>query len=175
MKRKAIPVGTIRLVLHESGYMCANPACRTPLTLDIHHMEYVSDGGGNEAANLLPLCPNCHALHHRHEIPNDSIRSWKMLLVTINEGFDRSTISLLLLLEKLAYIRLSGDGLLRCAPLVATSFVSVENRHGPSGGIFLGEVLEYTVTLSDKGRLFVEAWKRGDQQAAVNAGISPVG
>jgi len=29
------------------------------------------------------------------------------------------------------------------------------------------------VLLSDKGKLFIDGWKRGDQSAAVNAGLIP--
>jgi len=50
--------------LHESGYRCGNPVCRTILTLDIHHLTRI-EGGPNTAENLLPLCPNCHAQHHQ--------------------------------------------------------------------------------------------------------------
>ena len=74
--RKKIPADCRQLVLHEAGYRCANPTCRTILTLDIHHLEYVSDDGGNDPANLLPLCPNCHGLHHSGVIPRESIRAW---------------------------------------------------------------------------------------------------
>lgn len=52
-KRKALPTATRMGVLHESGYKCSNPACRMVLTLDIHHIEYITDGGGNGQENLL--------------------------------------------------------------------------------------------------------------------------
>src|SRR6266567_2983044 len=97
--RKKPHVDAIRLVLHEAGYRCANPACRTILTIDIHHMEYVAEGGSNEPENLLPLCPNCHSLHHRKDIPRESIRAWKMILLAFNDGFDRKSVNLLLGLD----------------------------------------------------------------------------
>lgn len=28
---------------------------------DVHHMRALSEGGGNEVANLVPLCRSCHA------------------------------------------------------------------------------------------------------------------
>ena len=59
--RIAVPVDVKRLVLHEAGYRCANPVCRHILTLDVHHLDYVSDGGSNTPYNLLPLCPNPYA------------------------------------------------------------------------------------------------------------------
>ena len=39
-------------VLHEAGFKCANPCCRYPITLDLHHLHYVSEGGSDDAANL---------------------------------------------------------------------------------------------------------------------------
>lgn len=168
MKRKSIPMNTVVAVLHESGYMCANPACRMVMTLDLHHMEYVSEGGSNDATNLLPLCPNCHARHHQGLIPVASIRTWKMLLITLNEGFDRKSVSILLMLVMLDSVRLSGDGLIECAALIASGLVEVQNKTEDETGLFgMGDVVGYFIQLSNKGRLFVDAWKRGDQEAAV--------
>jgi hypothetical protein len=47
------------------GYKCANPTCRNVFTLELHHIVWVKDGGGNEPDNLLVLCPNCHAPPHQ--------------------------------------------------------------------------------------------------------------
>jgi hypothetical protein len=55
------------------------------LTLEIHHLEQVADGGSNDPSNLLPLCPNCHTLHHTHVIPLSSLRAWKHLLLALNQ------------------------------------------------------------------------------------------
>ena len=178
-RRKSLPIPIRMAVLHEAGYRCSNPACRTILTLDIHHLDYVSDGGADTNENLLALCPNCHSLHHKGHIPQESLRAWKMLLLALNEGFDRRSIDMLLALDKLKGIMLWGDGVLNCAALVASSMVSVEEKHEEIdlGEGFLGRRIEhrvqkYWIELSVKGRHFVEAWKRGDQSAAVKAGVS---
>jgi hypothetical protein len=103
-----------------------------------------------------------------------------MLLLALNESFDRRSIDMLLALDSLKGIMLWGDGVLNCAALVASSMISVEVKHEE---VDLGEdwygsrgtarqVQKYWIELSVKGRLFVEAWKRGDQSAAVNAGTS---
>jgi len=173
--RKALTITTRKLVLHEAGYLCANPACRIPLTLDIHHVEYVSDGGGNAPDNLLPLCPNCHARRHSGAIPLESIRAWKMLLITLNEGFDRKSTNLLLEIYALEAVFCSGDGLLECAPLVASGLVECKIWHYPPPSPMAGQFGGYAVRLTSKGRLFVEAWKSGDQEAAVRAGMEPEG
>jgi len=55
-QRKALQLAIRILVLHECGYKCSNPICRMVLTLDIHHIEYVSEGAGDGQENLLALC-----------------------------------------------------------------------------------------------------------------------
>lgn len=36
----------------------------TPI-LAIHHIQHLSNGGDNQPDNLIPLCPNCHAIVHK--------------------------------------------------------------------------------------------------------------
>jgi hypothetical protein len=164
-KRKSIPVAVTRAVLHEAGFKCANPACRMVLTLDIHHLDYVSNDGSNTTENLLALCPNCHRLHHAGHIPTDSLRAWKMLLLSLNEGFDRRSIDILLTIGKAGVLWVSGDGVLECAALVASELVLQDLViTGPGAGQG-----NYQLKLTGKGKLFVAAWKKGDQAAAINA------
>ena len=169
IKRKALPIDTRHRVLHESGYKCGNPACHSILTLDIHHMERVADDGSDGPDNLLPLCPNCHALHHRGEIPGASVRAWKMLLLSINEAFDKRTVALLQTIGNVGEIYLSGDGLLDCAELVAGEFVNAERFGHAAHGMVRIVVPYYHVSLTERGRRLIAAWKNGDQVEAVAA------
>lgn len=57
--------------------MCASPRCRHMLTLEIHHIEEVKEGGGSDPHNLLALCPNCHSGFTRGKIPRSAIETWK--------------------------------------------------------------------------------------------------
>lgn len=156
-KRKKVPIDVQRLVLHEAGYLCGNPSCRTIITLDIHHIVQVSDDGPNEPQNLLALCPNCHALHHRGEIPIESIRAWKMLLLALNEAFDRRSIDILLALDAVGPVETSGDTVFAyCAGLIAAGYIQFRA---------FGHICTYTMT--NKGRQLVEAWKAGDQDLAI--------
>ena len=168
-KKKKIPIDTRRLILHEAGYKCANPVCRTILTLDIHHIVEVSDSGSNEPDNLLPLCPNCHAHHHRGIISSESIRAWKMLLLSLNEGFDKQSINLLLALKKLGHHYVSGDGVLQCSALIASGLVESEKGQHKEGSThyYSDHMLVYTVFLTEKGKNFIESWEKGDQESAV--------
>lgn len=164
--RQAVPIAIQRLVLHEAGYRCANPVCRTVLTLEIHHLEHVATGGSNEAENLLPLCPNCHSLHHQGNIPIESLRSWKALLLSLNQAFDTRTVDILLALDVLDDgLFISGDAVLNCAPLITSEMIRVEPLYHELGSEAIGAV--YHIELTSKGRSFVKAWKRGDQISAI--------
>lgn len=159
-KRKPTSVDIKALVLHEAGYRCANPTCRTIITIEIHHLEQVSDGGSNTPENLLALCPNCHALHHGGTIPVSSLRAWKFLLLALNEGFDRRLADLLLTLNKVDEVHVSGDGVLQCSPGIASGLIRLETRQHSD---------DYWVSLSERGHCFVQAWEQGNQRAAVEA------
>lgn len=85
-----------------------------------------------------------------------------MLLVSLNQGFDRRSLDLLLFLNHLnePNYYVTPDGLLEFASLVAAGFIDAErNTVGPNWRVFL----------SPKGTLFVEAWKNGDERAALEA------
>jgi hypothetical protein len=167
---RRVPLDVKRLVLHEAGYKCASPRCRYPLTLDVHHLYYVSEGGSNLSDNLLPLCPNCHAEHHNGNISTESLRAWKMLLLALNEAFDRIAIDLLLMVAQLERIRgITGDGLSAYAALAASGLLAIKRDSlSPVGAV--SDRLDkdiFTVALSEKGKLFVEGWRSGDQRAAI--------
>jgi hypothetical protein len=171
-KRKKIPMDVRKLVLHESGYKCANPVCRTVLTLDIHHIEHLADDGGDLADNLLALCPNCHAQYHRGIITKESVRTWKLVLLSLNEGFDKHSIDLLLALSHLGFHYVSGDGVLNCASLIAAGLIeSTRGMFREDGSGQLSDRLGiqvYTLHLTEKGKRFVEGWKSGKQDMAVS-------
>ena len=162
MVRKALPQDVRHRVLHQAGYKCGNPVCRTIITLDIHHLVPVAEVGQNDPENLLALCPNCHALHHRGQIPIESLRAWKMLLLAINEAFDRRSIDLLLSLDIMGMVFVSGEGVLECAALIAGGLVQ-HATYNTGQSRFPG----YSVSLTEKGRLFVQSWKAGKQEQAV--------
>jgi hypothetical protein len=125
-RRKKIPIDITTAVLTEAGYRCAVPTCRAILAIDLHHMVEVSEGGGNEVANLIALCPTCHALFHRGIISRESIYSWKSILVSLSQAFDLEAIDNLLFLSKLRprELAISGDGVLKFARLIAANLVT---------------------------------------------------
>lgn len=161
MQRRAVPNNVVVQVLTEAGYRCAVPTCRNILAIDIHHIEEVAEGGGNEPGNLLALCPTCHALFHRGKIVRDSIYAWKTMLVSLSHAFDTATIDDLLFLatESAAKLRVSGDGVLKFSRLIGTGLATFDlyMQNGP--------LILYQVALTTKGRQLVDAWRSGDRQA----------
>lgn len=155
----------------EAGYRCANPRCNVVVTTELHHVDRVADGGGDEASNLLVLCPNCHAQHHSGVIPKDAIRAWKNMLVALNHSFDRRARDLLLLLrdaenEEADWPRTyTSDGVVAFAPLLATGLAEARMTSAASdfGGSPPWEA--FRVLLTDRGRALLQAWETGDDAA----------
>ena len=53
-----------KAVVNRQGGTCAGPGCHGPV-VHVHHIEYWSDGGPTDLANLIGLCPRCHAAVHQ--------------------------------------------------------------------------------------------------------------
>src|SRR5262245_6619960 len=95
----------------------------------------VAAGGGNEPANLIALCPTCHALYHRGTISADSIYAYKAMLVALSQAFDLEAIDRLLFLKLCPdYLVVSGDGLLLFARLIAAGLATFRPHKG--GGFY---------------------------------------
>jgi hypothetical protein len=162
--RLKIPSPIRHQVLMEAGYKCGRPVCHNVIALDLHHLIYVSDGGNNDASNLLPLCGYCHDMHHRGEFPTEAIRLWKGLLVALNHAFDRKSMDLLIYLTKQPeFARYSADGALQFAGLIASGLAQfgsgfVSNHIGGGAATSF-----HQIQLTEKGRLLVEAWLAGDE------------
>lgn len=177
MPRKAIPAPTRSAVLLEAAYRCANPRCRHILTLELHHLLWVRDGGGNEHDNLIALCPNCHALHTAGHTPSEAIYAWKGLLVSLNNPHQGAADLLLVLHREEERLRLAGanavnkgstqppfhftgDGLGMLSGLMTAGFIEIDRRF--SGVNAWGSSMpSFTVRLTDLGRSMVDAWLAG--------------
>lgn len=159
-ERKNVPANTRRLVLTEAGYRCAVPTCRSILALELHHLHEVSRGGGNDPTNLIALCPNCHALVHNGIVSQESVYAYKAMLVAISRAYDLDAVDRLLFLEKYNedFLVVSGDGALHFARLVAGGLASVTQKANNEW-----QIVTYSVNLTERGRLLIQAWKSGDQ------------
>jgi hypothetical protein len=139
-------------------------------------MVWVKDGGGNEPTNLIALCPNCHSLHTQGHIPDSAIWHCKGILHALNHAFTKESMDLLLFVHTVAEdICYFGDGVLRCAALIAAGFVKITDTEVGQGMSFGKSALFNTWTVpptsshkiapTDRGRSFVEAWLSGDTNA----------
>jgi hypothetical protein len=170
-ERKDLPQKTITTVLTEAGYRCAVPACRGILALDIHHIWEVRAGGGDDPANLVALCPTCHALYHRGTIKEESIHAYKAMLVAISRAFDLDAVDRLLFLSPLPKDALivSGDGVLQFARLIAANLACFEEKANNNF-----QIVTYAINITPKGRYVIEAWRKGDRAGLVQALGGPV-
>jgi hypothetical protein len=169
VSRSAIPEQVKREVLIEAGYRCGVPTCRTILLLDLHHIVEVSEGGGNKADNLLPLCPTCHALYHRERIPRDAVKAWKAVLVSLSQAFDRNTIDDLLFLKCVQHREYvcTGDGVSRFTQLYAAGLATFQFFQGQRG---MGMCVDnYRVAITPKGERLLEGWLQGDRKILAEA------
>lgn len=170
--RKAVPQGVRLEVLTEAGYRCAVPTCRGILALDLHHIEEMADGGGNDLANLIALCPTCHALYTRGTIARESIQVWKGMLVALGQAFDTHAIDQLLFLATPPSMQLliSGDGVLQFSRLIAAGLARFDLR------MQNGPMILYGVSLTTSGASLIEAWRAGrrtDLESALQTVRSP--
>ena len=181
-KRRNITNTTRQIILMEAGYKCANPICRHILTLELHHIVWVKDGGSSDPDNLIALCPNCHSLHTNGSIPTKVIEVWKSLLVSLNNP-NRATVDLLLVLyreeERLAAaepdsttaappFRFTGDGLGVLAGLITAGLVEISRRY--SGASYYGGGMpSFEVRLTESGQRLLNAWLSGSPDAIKDA------
>jgi HNH endonuclease len=147
--------------------MCGNPRCRNLLGLDLHDIQAVRKDGPNTPENLIPLCLLCHGLHTRGEIDRRAIEQWKLILSLVGEALDRDSMDLLKFLynhetRTSMPLYVSGDGILRLARLVNTGLVKEGLRSAGGGYWGGGPSTNYHPTLTDIGRLLVQAWLNGN-------------
>jgi hypothetical protein len=60
-----VPPAVRRLVLRRDHGQCVFPGCRHGVFLDIHHIEYRSQGGDHDPDNLVTICAAHHRAIHR--------------------------------------------------------------------------------------------------------------
>jgi hypothetical protein len=168
-RRKRLTLGEKHDLLMEAGYRCGNPRCPVILAVHIlqdHHIVHVSEGGGNQLANLLALCPNCHVLYHANQISREAIRHWKGLLVALNHAFDRRGMELLRFLYETRNNPVplwhSADGVLQFASLIAAGLVRLADQTAATPWQLPES--RHQVVLSERGSQLIEAWMAGDEK-----------
>jgi HNH endonuclease len=66
--RQTVPPALRRAILHRDHHRCGVPGCTNATFLDLHHIQPRSEGGGNDAANLLGICGAHHRAVHRGQL-----------------------------------------------------------------------------------------------------------
>jgi HNH endonuclease len=163
--RPSIPATVRREILIEASYRCAVPRCRSPLAIDVHHID--GNPANNVASNLIALCPTCHSAYHRKTYTLEAIQFWKLMLQQLNAAYDSNTINLLLMLARLEEggwkkFEVTGDGFLAFSRVLASRLIKVDIFHRAS---FDRGIPYYEVTLSDQGRATMKAWEEGNPAA----------
>ena len=148
------------------------------LTLEFHHLDPVSKHGGNNESNLIALCPNCHTLHHMGKIPEDALRAWKTVLVSLNAFTTRETTNHLLLLSSLQppHLRVgaqpgiivTGDGVAPFSALIAAGLADIKLHMSSSGGAGAAPFQAFTICMTETGMHLVDAWKKGNLEEVNN-------
>ncbi len=69
--RLATPSQRKAVVNRQQG-RCAGHGCYGPV-VHVHHIQYWSEGGTTDLANLIGLCPRCHALVHQRYVTIDPV------------------------------------------------------------------------------------------------------
>ena len=130
---------------------------------------------------MIALCPNCHAMVHKNVIPEEAVRTWKTMLVAANSAWTKETLNSLLFLDTplAESLYLTGDGLVRFSDLIVSGLADAEHvpwvgDEGVSVTIELPNAMPmlipgsdmakmaYKVTLTNRGKALVKAWKEGD-------------
>jgi hypothetical protein len=66
--KQTIPPALRRAALRRDNERCRVPGCKNATFLDLHHLDLRSEGGQDEAANLVTLCGAHHRATHRGEL-----------------------------------------------------------------------------------------------------------
>ena len=66
--KQTVPPATRRTVLRRDHHRCCVPGCRNVRFVDIHHIQLSSEGGCNQASNLITLCGVHHRAAHRGKL-----------------------------------------------------------------------------------------------------------
>ncbi len=66
--KQSVPPALRRAVLARDQHRCRVPGCTHTTFVDVHHIQPRSEGGRNEARNLITICGGHHRATHRGEL-----------------------------------------------------------------------------------------------------------
>ena len=160
VNRPAIPIGIKRRLLIESGYRCAIPTCRYPITENAHIFSW-AESGDHGHHNLIALCPNCHTRYDSGEITKEAIIYYKKKLMFLNDVYSRFELDVLDYLKSKRRALIPGELLVK--RLLEEGIVKIEDeimtQGFADGEDFLGI---FSVVLTEKGAQLLNDWARVD-------------
>jgi hypothetical protein len=71
-----LTVEETNLLVNAVWCRCENPFCKYTRFLGVHQITNEESGRTNTLNNLIVLCPNCHDLAHKKEIPEEKMHDW---------------------------------------------------------------------------------------------------
>lgn len=155
--RPNIPIEIKRRVLRESGYRCAIPTCRFPLTENAHIISW-AESQDHKYENIISLCPNCHTLYDSGRISREAIIYYKKKLMFLNEVYSRFEVDVLDYLKNHDSVTITGELLIK--HLLEEGIVrrtTEEQLHG------FNDLDIFSVILTDKGKKLLEDWSKVDK------------
>lgn len=161
VERPMIPTALERAVKIEAGHRCAIPTCRYP-RVEIAHIVPWAEVKEHQFENLIALCPNCHELYDKDK----KIDRQAMLIYKSNLGllhhryseYERRILELFCNQPQANIIQLPGLSETHVFYLLKDGFLVKTEKN--SGCIFAGVPTWEEFLLSDKGRQFIEDWKK---------------
>jgi len=160
-KRQSIPTEIKRRILIESGYRCAIPTCRFPITENAH---IVSWAGSKDHSyeNLIALCPNCHTLYDSGKIERAAIIAYKKKLMFLNDVYSRFELDVLDHLKTHKRALIMGELLVK--RLLEERIVEHEEEIMIQGFGDGEDILGiFSVVLTEKGKKLLEDWSKVDE------------
>ena len=140
---------TLAQVYAQARFRCSNPQCGQWVALDDQCLVYVDDKGNEIAENLLAMCPRCY----RQRFSQASRAAWKSVQLAYDSPFDYDSFAFLAFLEAVGQpLQIDTERLIDIRHVVTTGGVKV----APSAS---GK--EWTLELTVKGTLLLEAWRQG--------------
>lgn len=152
------------LLLEQSGHKCT--ICKEPYT-EIHHIEFLENGGKTEYENLIVLCPNCHTRVHREDVPSSKqLKHYKLKLeiaqdLPILSKLEKDEKKLLLQLSELSIEELVAYTVMKFQNIEVTDHDEANSIARKKIGLINPEaegilVSNYGLTATDVDRISVD-------------------
>ena len=166
-ERPPIPADIKRRILMESGYRCAIPACRFPITENAHIESWSSTHNYNYE-NMIALCPNCHTMYDSGKIDKKALMAYKKKLIFLNDVYSRFEIDVLDYLKTKKRALVPGELLVK--RLLEEGLVNKEEEIMTTGFGDGDDILGlFSIVLTEKGKKLLDDWGKVDGSLTIDS------